>query len=336
MTSTSPQPLRLALVGTGEVARKNYAPFLASQPDVALAYHNRTPEKARALASEFGGEVFGTLEELIAWKPTAVFVLTSEKCRHTFGTALIERGAPRIFFDKPLVAARGQARVEEDDFTAARDMLRLAAQRGCETAMIFNYRFFAQTIAARELVASRKLGRVINIAAQVHFACWSHCIDLIGCFAGAIREITALTGATVRTTPVAEGCDVSAAFLTTDGAVGTIVGTAGMTWQHPLYELTFTFENGRVHLRDLDGTLELLDGARPHHETISFTRDTSRWANYDESFRKSIGAYLDSLRAGKPPPIAGEAGLRELQFEAALKRSIRERRPVRLEDEFPL
>lgn len=331
-----PPTLRIALVGTGEVARKNYAPFLATQPDVALAFQNRTSARAQALAAEFGGQVFTTLREVVTWEPTAVLVLTAETCRHEIGTALIELGARRIFFEKPLVAARGQADVDEADFVDARAMLRLAADRGCETAMVFNYRFFAQTLATREFVASRGLGRVINIVAQVHFACWSHAIDLIQVFAGAIREVTALTGSVVRSSKVASGPDVMAAFVTDDGAAGTILGTAGMAWQHPLYELTLTFERGRIHLRDLDGTLELLDGARPYHETVSFVRDTSRWAHYDASFGKSLGAYLDSLRTGQPPPIPGRDGLRELQFEAALRRSTRERRPVRLAEDFPL
>jgi len=170
----------------------------------------------------------------------------------------------------------------------------------------------------------------------VHYACWSHCIDLIQCFAGPISEITALSGNVTGRGKVVEGVDLAAAFLAADGAAGTILGTAGMKWQHPLFELIFTFESGRLHLRDLDGTLEVLDGGRPQHETISFVRDASRWANYDESFRASVGAYLETLRQGTPPPIPGVDGLRELQFEAALKRSIKERRPVKLAEEFPL
>jgi hypothetical protein len=45
---------------------------------------------------------------------------------------------------------------------------------------------------------------------------------------------------------------------------------------------------------------------------------------------------LQSLRKRTAPPVPGVAGLRELQVEAALRRSIRERRPVNLAREFPL
>jgi predicted dehydrogenase len=259
-------PLRIAVVGTGEVARRNYLPFLKTQADVTLACWNRTAGKAAEAGREFGCEVLPTLEAVAAWRPAVVLMLTAETCRHEVGSALIGLGVPRLFFEKPLVAVEGQAHVSEEDFSRGREMLRLAAARKCETAMVFNYRFFEQSIAAREIAAARKFGRVIAITAQVHYACWSHAIDLIHWFAGDIREITALAGPVDREGErVGAAKDVTAAFLTADGAAGTLVGTAGMKWQHPLFELTFTFENGRLHLRDLDGTLEILDGARRQH-----------------------------------------------------------------------
>ena len=70
------KPLRIAVAGVGEVARKNYLPFLASQPDVVLACWNRTAEKAVAAAREFGGEACPTMQALVAWRPDAVLVLS--------------------------------------------------------------------------------------------------------------------------------------------------------------------------------------------------------------------------------------------------------------------
>lgn len=329
--------LRIAVAGIGPVARNNYLPFLARQPDVALACWNRSPAKAAAAARDFGGEACASLADLVSWRPAAVLVLTAETARHAVGMELIRRGAPKVFFEKPLVAAHGQAHVSEEDFFAGRAMMRLAEKRGCETAMVFNYRFFEQSAAARALAARRRFGRVINVTAQVHYACWSHCIDLIQWFAGGIREITALGGPVLRRGErVGAAKDVTAAFLTADGAAGTLIGTAGMKWQHPLFELTLTFEHGRIHLRDLDGTMEILDGRQRRYETIALVRDASRWASYDESFRQALGAYLQSLRQRAAPPVPGLDGLRELQVEAALRRSIRERRPVNVAREFPL
>ena len=71
--------LKIGLVGTGNVAKSNYIPCLAGQEDVELGYYNRTKAKADAVAAEFGGEAFDTLEALLTWSPDSVFVLTRER-----------------------------------------------------------------------------------------------------------------------------------------------------------------------------------------------------------------------------------------------------------------
>jgi len=331
-------PLKIAVVGIGKVAREEYIPFLATQRDVALGYFNRTQASAQAAADRFGGEVFASLAEVARWQPTAAMVLTSETARYEIGTELIQLGLPRVFFEKPLVAAGGQAHVTEADFHNGKKMLNLAAGRHCQTAMVFNYRFFDQTMAAKSIAAARGFGPVIHVVGLVHFACWSHCIDLIHWFAGDIAEIAALGGRVLRSSPEihVQANDVAAALRMSGGAAGTLIGSAGMKWQQPLYELIFTFELGRIHMRDLDGTLEILDGRTQVHESISLVRDTSRWDQYRASFGKAVGAYLQSLRDNRPPPVPGIDGLRELQVEASLARSIAQRRPVLVQDEFPL
>ena len=330
-------PLKLAIVGTGNVTRKNYVPFLAAQPGVELAYWNRTPDKARAMAAEFGGAVCASLAALMAWQPAAVFVLTSETCRYEISTQLLQLGAKKMFFEKPLVATRGQANVHEEDFSRARELLAEAKRRGCETAMVFNYRFLGQSAAAKEVITAGRLGRVLTITGHVHYACWSHAIDLILWLAGDIRELTALAGGVERAgMHVGLVQDLTASFLTVGDAAGTLIGTGGISWSHPLLELTFTLERGRVRLRDLGGPVEVLDEAKGTHTTAAFLDDDARWGPYDESFKASLGGYLASLRAGTPPPVPGLAGLKELQVEAAIKRSIAQRRPVKLAGELPL
>jgi predicted dehydrogenase len=65
-------------------------------------------------------------------------------------------------------------------------------------------------------------------------------------------------------------------------------------------------------------------------------RDRSRWDHYNASFGKALAAYLHSMRQGESPPVSGKDGLRELQVEAAIRRSIAEKRPVRVQEELPL
>ncbi len=103
-----------------------------------------------------------------------------------------------------------------------------------------------------------------------------------------------------------------------------------------LYDHTFNFERGSVHYSDLDGPVDIFDHATRYRESYSLIGDHSRWDQYHASFHKSLAAYLDSIRQGEPPPVPGIAGLEELQFEAALRRSVAQERPVEVQQEFAL
>ncbi|RRJ95817.1 gfo/Idh/MocA family oxidoreductase [Opitutaceae bacterium TAV4] len=328
--------MKIAVIGTGNVATENYLPWFAAQTGIHLGCLDNNADRARAASGKFGGHSFATSAELIAWRPDAAFVLTNEMWHYDAGLPLIEAGLPRVLFEKPLVAAKGQAHVSEADFGQGKTLLQLAAKTGTEVAMLFNYRFFDQTITARRIVAERNFGKLVNLSGKIHYACWSHCIDLVHHFGGTTATITALEGATEHQGQGIVARDVVAAFTLENGATGTLIGTAGLKWQHPLFELILTFEGGRLHMRDIDGDLEILDGSTRIQERITTVRDASRWQHYTASFHKALTAYLDAVGTGKPAPVSGVDGLRELQFEAALRRSIAENRPVQIAREFPL
>ncbi len=328
--------MRVAVVGTGSVAQGCYLPCLSQQDDVELLYFSRTRARAEACAGQFGGVVCGSLAELMARDPTVVFVLTNETTRADVLAELASHGPARLFLEKPLVARLGQDNVSEADFeTAAQVMQRLHAG-GCQTAMIFNYRFFDQVLAARHLVSERGFGAPVNATAMVNYACWSHCIDLLHFFFGPVDTLLASEGQQRHRHGASEAPDRTACLQFANGASGTLLGSWALAFEFPLFELVLNYTGGRLHLRCLDGDLEILDYQTHRHETWGMTRNTSRWDQYRASFAKSIGAYLDTVRQGEPPPVPGSAGLEELRFEAALGRSAAQSRPVRLAAEFAL
>jgi predicted dehydrogenase len=328
--------LKIAVVGTGNVATGNYLPALAKHEDVQLCCYNRTAAKARQVAQTFNAQYLESLEDVAAWQPDAALVLTSEMARFDTAMQLVDLGLPRLFFEKPLVARNGQAHVDEQDFELGCQLMQAAQKRQCQTAMIFNYRFFEQTRTAKQIAIQRQFGQVVNFMGMVHYACWSHCIDLVHHFAGDLKQITALQGDIMRKGQGITAEDVGASMQMSNGAIGTLVGTAAMSWQHPLYELVLNFEHGRIHMRDIDGTMEILDHKQNVHETRTITRNDSRWQQYSNSFAHAVNAYLDSLRNQSMPPVPGFAGLRELQTEASLKRSAAQRRPVDVQREFSI
>jgi predicted dehydrogenase len=328
--------MEIGIVGVGAVAQNNYLPALLRHKDVALTCYSRTLDRTEAVGQKFGVRTARTLEELFERQLEAVFVLTREEQRFEATQALLSYKPKRLFLEKPLVARGGQAHVVQQDFWDGKTLLLQAQEAGTEVAMVFNYRFFDQIQRAQRLIQERNFGDVISVVALTHFACWSHCIDLILEFAGPVREVSALPG--VLPHPFFETekvTDVAASFLIGKHASGVLLGTSGINWNFPLLELTINFEGGRFHFRDLDQNMEMLDYGGKVHEIFSPGRDDSRWAKYNESFEKSIDAYLASIRNGAPPPVPGMAGLLELQFEASLMKSIADRRPVVPSEEFP-
>jgi predicted dehydrogenase len=328
--------LKIGIVGTGSVAQNNYLPFLSGQNDVTLTYLNRTRSKAEKCAEQFGGTVVDTPEELLAGEPDAVFVLTGERERYEATLPLLELAPKRLFFEKPLVAAEGQAHVTEDDFRRGKELLQKAEAAGTETAMVFNYRFFEQTQRARKIAEERKFGWPIEITALVHYACWSHCIDLIHYLGSPVSEICAIEGWVEHAWGKTTARDVSAVFRLEEAGVGTIVGTCSMSFKLPLFHMTFGYKDGRFTFRGLDGQMEVMDYEAERVETFSPPGGSDRWQRYNASFDRSVESYLDSIKKDFAPPVPGAAGLAELQFEAALRRSVAERRPVEVQKEFPL
>ncbi|TFH14950.1 MAG: Gfo/Idh/MocA family oxidoreductase [Lentisphaerales bacterium] len=325
-------PVKIAVVGTGNVARNNYLPYLSKQKDVVLTYYSRTRSKAEACVGIFGGRVANSIRELLADEPDAVLVLTAETQRFEAAMALLEGKPKRLFFEKPLVAQNGQAKVCEDDFFKAREVLQHAKAVGAETAMVFNYRFFEQTVRAQKMIDERRFGELTQASLFVNYACWSHCIDLLHLFGGRAARISALAGEV----PYNSAVDVIGSFQLLNGASGTILGTSGSDFNLPLYDLIFNFECGNMRFSDLDGPLEIFDPTTRYRESHLLIGNHSRWDQYQASFEKSLAAYLDSIRRGAPPPVPGLAGLEELQFEAALQRSIAQKRPIDIQQEFSL
>lgn len=328
--------MKVAIIGTGSVAVKNYIPYLSSRPGVSMLYYSRTMAKAEAAAANFGGKVLGSIKDLMSEEPDVVFVLTNETARYDVTTQLLEYKPRRLFFEKPLHARNGQANVAEQDFFEARELIHKTEALGIETAMIFNYRFFKLSRKLKELIDGGNLGQLRQASLFVNYACWSHCLDLLSWFGGELETVSALVGDITYGKGASAGPDLACAFKLENGATGTVIGTSGSNFAFPLYNITLNFEHGMASVSDLDGQLVLFKEGDDYRQTYSLSANISRWNQYSASFRASLAAYMDAIEAGKPVPIPGLAGLKELQFEAAFRRSAATLKAVNVKQDFPL
>ena len=96
--------LRVALIGPGFIAQRHLE-VLSTEPGVELVgILSRTPERAAAASSRFGGRPYADLGSLLdTERPDAVWVCVTPDQHGDLELALIERGI-HLFVEKPLAA----------------------------------------------------------------------------------------------------------------------------------------------------------------------------------------------------------------------------------------
>ena len=124
-------PLRIGVIGLGDIAQKAYLPVLTAQPGLELHLHTRTP----ATLDEVGDAYrlphrHTTLDALLDQGLDAAFVHAPTDRHVEIGTRLVEAGVP-LYVDKPLAY----------DLAASRALVELAEGHGVPLAVGFNRRY---------------------------------------------------------------------------------------------------------------------------------------------------------------------------------------------------
>jgi predicted dehydrogenase len=150
--ATGAQPLRVGFVGCGFVTRERHLPTLRRVPDVeVVAFCDPDPDALAAVAA--GGQSarrYTTPQELMHDPEVEAVAVCSPPATHSeLGQMAIEAGR-HLLLEKPLAVTRAEA-----------DRLTEVAEASPVTAMMgHNLRWHRHLRAARELLASGKLGRL--------------------------------------------------------------------------------------------------------------------------------------------------------------------------------
>ncbi len=151
-------PLGTVVVGCGNISRP-YATALKTYGDIALlGFQDLDPERARAMAREFGGRAYASLEEVLGDPAVAVVVnLTIHHAHEAVVTACLKAGK-HVHTEKPLALS----------YAAARRLVALADRRGLRLSSApATYLGEAQQTFARELRRGA-IGRVRLVYAEMN------------------------------------------------------------------------------------------------------------------------------------------------------------------------
>jgi len=126
----SPAPLRIAMIGLGDIARKAYLPVLGSRPDLELTFVTRNAQALAELGAAWRVKrLHAELDTALAQGLDGAFVHAATEAHPAIVRRLLEAGVP-VLVDKPIAdnAAESEALVD------------LAETRGVSLMVGFNRR----------------------------------------------------------------------------------------------------------------------------------------------------------------------------------------------------
>jgi predicted dehydrogenase len=361
-----PEPVRVAIVGTGNIARSHARALAAAgtatapaggPPAVTIAAAaDVNDDRLTAFCDEFDVEaVYHDLDDLLREeRPDLVHVCTPPGLHHTQALACLRAGVSVLVEKPPAISLR-----EFDELSRAEGG---PATPGPWFATVFQHRFGSGQQRLKALASHGDLGRPLLAVChttwfrdQAYFDVpwrgrWDtegggptmghgiHQMDMMLDVLGDWREVSAITATLARRVRTE---DVSLAHVTfASGAVASVVNSV-LSPREESY-LRFDFERATVEVTHLYGYADKdwrITPVREHEPDLLTTWDAAngipRAANSRSGHAGQFIQVLAALRAGRRPPVAPAESRRTMALIAAIYASACTKRPVTPDDLAP-
>lgn len=306
-----------AIVGCGGAGWNHAEGYRNTTSTRLVGVCDLDPDRADDVASEYGVPAFTDLEDLLAEvRPDVVSVATPEK-HHVEPTVTALEGGADVLCEK----------IMADSIEGGREMVATAERTGRTLAVDYNYRHMPSVGCLKTALDDGTLGEVHLASADVHAYGWHHALDLLTFFFGEPRAVRATLDHDPTVHPdrfrlgdllYVPSHAASATFEFGDGTLASVSSSIHSSLDDHLIDLAVYGEEGRVRLtgmtpEDSTGEVALGPVAAQLRGVESIT--------LEESFERSVTAFVDAVRAGEHPPTTGEDGLRRLELERAVVES---------------
>ena len=304
------------IVGTGLIAKFHAQAVNASGMLELLGFVGRTMEKAAALAAEFGGKAFDSLDAALSSPGVGMAVVATASGAHDEAVLAAARHRVPVLVEKPIAIT-----VERTD-----RMIAACRETGTPLGCIFQTRWTDDFRNAKAKVASGELGRITYGGIRIPWwrndeyytqsswhGTWDvdgggalinqsiHMVDWLVALMPPVEDVKAFA-ATLAHSMEAEDT-VSAAIRFEGGALGGVYATTA----------SFPGRGKSMEITGTKGTLEIMDGghgvSRP---------DAIQYAAHQACFE----AFAASLEpGGEPYPVPGEEARKSVELIERIYRS---------------
>jgi predicted dehydrogenase len=356
--------LRFGILGCGVIG-PHHARSIADLDDAALvAVADRTTERARKLADEYGCAWHDDLSGLLLSEDLDVVCICTPSGMHAEQAMAALEAGKDVVIEKPV-----------DITLKAVDRL-LAAQRttGRKATVISQHRFDPATQTVKEAVNGDQFGRLTSGSAEVRWwrsqsyydsggwrGTWAldgggvlinqsiHSIDLLQWLMGPVLEVSAYTGLLAH-----EGIEVEdtavAILRFANGAMGTIVATTaaypGLTARIVVHgdrgsaiidddDLSYfhAAEDGQEGAAYGGGENQAEKVMQRYGATASGSGAGADPSNLSMAHRDQFQDFIGAVREGREPLVTVEEGRKSLAIILGIYESARTGKPVRIQEQ---
>ncbi len=331
--------LKFGLIGAGRIGRLHAENIVRHIPEAELIWVADVVEEAAAkLARELGVVRWGKDYEAVLDDPEVDAVLI---CTSTDTHARIIRDAAaagkHIFCEKPLALDLG----EIDRALEAVEKAGVILQVG------FHRRFDPNFRRLKEMLAEGTIGRpwllkitsydpappplsYVKVSGGIFLDMTIHDFDMARFLLGEVEEVYA-AGSVLVDPEIGVAGDVDTAVVTLvfeSGALGVITNCRKASYGHDQRIEVLGEKGGLFAENPLPHTALFADEGGYRSAPLHYFF----MERYREAYIAEMKAFVEAVREGKVPPVTGRDGKIPVVMGYAAKRSLKERRPVKLSE----
>jgi predicted dehydrogenase len=319
-----PDRFRVGIIGAGRIAGLNAGASDNTTHAGAMVTNGRfeiggicdiDPDRASALASQWGGQTFARVSDLLERvKPDAVVISTPDGTHAAIAREILDSSAPPrlLIIEKPPGVSRQELQAL---------MSRAAAVAGTRTVVNLSRRFDERHRALARLIADASFGQLVE-ATFTYYGGWLHngihAVDTLRLLLGGeLRVVSSRIGAPGRPGDPCRDVDVAWSF----GPDARIAFRGFDEAAFQLFELELRFSEGRVRVEDFGHRMctervRVSRGERELHRTEELQTDGSALP-MSALYRDSASFLAGDEAALNHAAIATVMPTMEILFDAA-------------------
>jgi predicted dehydrogenase len=336
MSTSTPAPLGIALVGAGTIAAYHLAALAQVKEATVRVIADRDPARAAAMAEQFGiADATGDVGAALARDDVRAAIVTTPDDTHEAIALRAIAASKAVLVQKPMATTS----------QSCRRIMAAAAAAGVDLQVSYMHRFFEEVAATRKLIAEGAIGtiatvRLRNATPGAGWADWFfrrdrvpggvvaqlgvHGIDLIEHLFGPITAVSARTATLSPTRRLDDGRVVAVDNADTAWCCYDLAGGIIASHEMSMLEAGGT-DRFRLEIYGSEGTIWL------RSERGRLALYSPRWLGRKGWFAPDLPAlplgldqhrrWIATLAGAAPPDATGESGLRAVLVAEAIEHS---------------